>query len=125
LEGIELEQLHLTSLPGLPKDRYKNDYHVLFESVPGIVVFVGSKDMPTRKWKKILLNSCFSGTYYYKTFAQGTLFFSLALTYNRSAIKTFIEGIIKGDSDAGIRDSLNAQAGLNEYSDELYDFQSK
>ena len=98
---------NLISLPGTPADRYKNDSHFTLGSEKYLIVKCGSADMPKKKWRKILLDSCESGRYYYSTFDSGTLFFTTNSINDTPAVKIFVEGIVNGSNDKKILKSLN------------------
>ena len=107
----------LISLGGTPADRYKNDYHFTLEGKKYLIVKCGSADMPKKKWRKILLDSCFSGSYYYSIFNKGRFFFTTNDIGDTAAVKAFVEGIVNGKNDKIILDSLNAITDNNKLFD--------
>lgn len=89
--------------------------HYLVETSGRIVAQCGSSDMPTKRWKKCFLNSCFSGQYYYNVFNHGTLFYTVDECSAAGTTKAFIKAIIDGDDDDGIFADLNAVENVNDY----------
>lgn len=76
-----------------------------------LVVKSGSADMPTKRWKRIYLASCFSGLYYYPTFNHGTFFYTtdeLYLLPDGDCPREFVKAVIGGKDNTGILQAINA-----------------
>jgi hypothetical protein len=93
------------------------DHHYGSEDNWRIVVKAGSGDMPTKKWSRIYLHSCYSGPYYADSFGgKGTLFFTTDEAHAWStALPAFIRSVVEGKSDADILKAINKEENLNDY----------
>lgn len=80
-----------------------------------IVVKAGAADMPTRNWRALFLNSCYSGPYYYDVFNHGTLFFTTDSASSGRTSAAFLIGYIEGKKDAEVLKDLNAHENVNDY----------
>jgi hypothetical protein len=81
-----------------------------------IVVQAGSRDMPEKKWSKLFLNSCYSGSYYYDSFGgHGTLFMTTDEASSSSTSACFLFGFIDGKSNDQVNAELNAMEDINTY----------
>ena len=68
-----------------------------------MVASARNADMPARKgWKKIFINSCASGPHFYFTFNHGTFFYNIDECSSSNTTKTFVDGIIKEQSNKRI-----------------------
>lgn len=102
--------LHLTR----GTNKYE-DYHYGTADNLRIVAKCGAADMPTKRWKKAFLNSCYSGQYYYRVFNQGTLFYTIDECAASGTTKAFIKAIIDGKDNDGILNDVNAVENVNDY----------
>ena len=96
-------QLHLT-----PGQTQVQDMHY---GVVGDIVLVarnGAFDMPVKRWKKLFLNACESGRYYYRTFNYGTLFYTLKDAKKAETTNIFIQTILSGLDNDGIYTALKS-----------------
>ena len=75
-----------------------------------LVAECGAAEMPAnKKWKMLLLHSCYSGSYYYRMFNHGTLFFTLEAPYfTDGAPETYVNAIMQGKARSQINDALQA-----------------
>jgi hypothetical protein len=81
-----------------------------------IVVKAGSKDMPEKRWSKLFLNSCYSGSYYYDSFGgHGTLFFTTDEASASTTSGAFLFGVIDGKTDDQVLAELNQIENINSY----------
>jgi hypothetical protein len=105
-------QLSLNSNSGTPQ---YNDYHYTLSGDHYIVVKAGAADMPSKNWKKLFLNSCESGNYYYDIFNHGALFYTYEVCSHHDTTKVFFEGIINEKSNSDILSDLNGLEPVNDY----------
>lgn len=92
------------------------DHHFGSDDNIRIVVKAGSKDMPEKRWDKLFLNSCYSGSYYIDSFGgHGTLFFTTDEASASTTSAAFLFGYIDGKSDDDVCDALNDIENINDY----------
>lgn len=92
------------------------DHHYGSDDNVRIVVKAGSKDMPEKKWDKLFLNSCYSGSYYIDSFGgHGTLFFTTDEASASTTSAAFLFGFVDGKSDDEVCDALNDIEAINDY----------
>jgi hypothetical protein len=110
LEGGQGERLHL--------QRGQQRWQDTHDAIDGtrIVLKTGAPDMPAKRWSKLMLNSCYSGPYYYDSFGgRGTLFFTLDESSSPKTSAIFIEGCIEGKSNDQITSETNAEENIWDY----------
>jgi hypothetical protein len=91
------------------------DYHYYDGYQPVLVVKGGCADMPAKNWKKIFINACKSGKYYYDIFDHGTLFFMTSETMNLYRTKLYVEAVIGGSNNGGIYNALTSEVQNCDY----------
>jgi hypothetical protein len=63
-----------------------------------------------------MLNSCYSGPYYYDSFGgHGTLFFTLEESSSSKTSAIFIEGCIEGRANDTVLKGVNAEEDIWDY----------
>jgi hypothetical protein len=92
------------------------DHHYGDPGNARIVIKAGARDMPRKRWSKLFLNSCYSGSYYFESFGgRGTLFFTHDEVSSASASTSFLRGCILGRPDDAILASLNEDENVFDY----------
>ena len=91
------------------------DHHFGSGDDTRIVAKCGSFSMSTKRWKKLFLNSCGSGPYYYYIFNHGTLFYTVNESAASGTTKMFFKAIIDGKDNDGILNDVNAAENVNDY----------
>lgn len=92
------------------------DHHYGEDGNYRIVVKAGSRDMPEKRWSKLFLNSCYSGSYYYDSFGgHGSLFFTRDESSATRTSSAFIFAAIDGKTDAQILETINAIENINDF----------
>ena len=95
---------------GSGQRRWDTDYHYKDGKSYFLIYKAGSADMPKQCWRKLLLNSCYSGPYYYPVFNHGTLFYTTDSARCDDSDKTnliFIRSVINGRRNERIYKDLN------------------
>ena len=105
----EAIQAHLTR--GLRK---YEDWHSREGADRFVIAHSGATDMPTKRWKKLFLNSCNSGPYYYDVFSHGTLFYTTGECVPSVTTKVFLEAIVDGKDNDGILSATVAAQNLDD-----------
>ncbi len=81
-----------------------------------LVLKSGAPDMPRKGWSKLMLNSCYSGQYYYESFGgRGTMFFTLEESSSGATTAQFIAGCIDGESNDEILKTINGEENIWDY----------
>lgn len=98
--------------------RFKDYHYALGGDLANtrIVIKSGQKDMPTKRWSKLYLNSCYSGSYYHHSFGgHGTLYFTTEESSSPQTSALFLEGCIEGKADDATLAGMNAAENINDY----------
>jgi hypothetical protein len=84
------------------------DYHIERAGEKLIVAKAGPPDMPARKWRRLFLNGCKSGPYFYDVFSHATLFFThIEPPASSTTTSRFIRCITDGYTNVQTREFLN------------------
>lgn len=93
-----------------------HDHHYGDGEGERIVVKAGARDMPAKRWAKLFLNSCYSGSYYVDSFGgHGTLFMTTDESSASQTSGAFIFGFVDGKSNDEVLADLNGYEDINAY----------